>query len=274
MIELTDLSFAYPDQAPVFDGFSWQVEAGEIWSVLGPSGCGKSTLLLLLAGLLHPRRGEVIIGGRHINRPRPRTGLILQEYGLLPWATVYDNVALGLRIRRFYGPDGRHVPHDELVDRSEARTRVGRWLARLDIDGLADKYPGQISGGQRQRAAIARTLALQPDLLLMDEPFSSLDAPTRESLQTLTLELCAEAELTVVLVTHNIEEAAFVGQHVLLLHHPPNREVKVVDNLHTADEVYRRSAPYQAACSLLREEIERARRSTVGAPHRGLSEDV
>ena len=82
--------------------------------------------LLLLAGLLHPRRGEVIIGGRHINRPRPRTGLILQEYGLLPWATVYDNVALGLRIRRFYGPDGRHVPHDELVDRSEARTRVGR----------------------------------------------------------------------------------------------------------------------------------------------------
>jgi len=273
MIELTDLSFAYPDESPVFHGFSWHVEAGEVWSVLGPSGCGKSTLLLLLAGLLHPRRGEVVIGGRRISRPRPRTGLILQEYGLLPWASVYDNVALGLRIRRFYGPDGRHVPQDEHVDRTEARTRVDHWLARLGIDDLADKYPGQISGGQRQRAAIARTLALQPDLLLMDEPFSSLDAPTRESLQALTLKLCAEAGLTVVLVTHNIEEAAFVGQHVLLLHVPPNREVRAVDNLHAADEAYRRSTLYQAACSLLREEIERGCRSTVGAPQRGLSED-
>jgi NitT/TauT family transport system ATP-binding protein len=273
MIELAELSFAYPDQPPVFDAFSWHVEAGEIWSVLGPSGCGKSTLLLLLAGLLEPQAGKVVIGGRCISRPRPRTGLILQEYGLLPWATVYDNVALGLRIRRFYGPDGRHVPQDGHVDRSEAHRRVDYWLARLGIAGLADKYPGQISGGQRQRAAIARTLALQPDLLLMDEPFSSLDAPTRESLQTLTLELCAEAGLTVVLVTHNIEEAAFIGQHVLLLHDPANQEAKTVDNRHTADEAYRCSAPYQAACSSLREEIERAPLSTAGLGT-GLPEDA
>ena len=256
MIELDDLTFAYPDQLPVFDGFSWHVEAGEIWSVLGPSGCGKSTLLLLLAGLLQPQRGSVSVGGARIARPRPRTGLILQEYGLLPWATVHDNVALGLRIRRFYGPDGRHVPHDERVDRTEARTRVERWLARLDIAELRDKYPGQISGGQRQRAAIARTLALQPDLLLMDEPFSSLDAPTRESLQVLTLELCHEAGLTVILVTHNIEEAAFMGQKVLLLHDPPNRETELVDNPHNATDAYRRSATYQAACSNLRGRIE------------------
>lgn len=259
MIELTDVCFAYNHQPPVFDGFCWRVDAGEIWSVLGPSGCGKSTLLLLLGGLLQPQGGAVRIGGKRIERPRPRTGLILQEYGLLPWATVYDNVALGLRIRGFYGPDGRHVPQDEVVDASETQARVGRWLARLDIAELADKYPGQISGGQRQRAAVARTLALRPDLLLMDEPFSSLDAPTRESLQLLTLELCAEAGLTVILVTHNIEEAAFMGQQILLLHEPPNRQAMVIDNPHAANETYRCSIAYQAACSLLRERIDDVR---------------
>jgi len=261
MIDLVDLSFTYPDQPPVFDRFSWHVETGEIWSVLGPSGCGKSTLLLLLAGLLQPQAGQVLIGGYRITRPRPRTGLILQEYGLLPWATVYDNMALGLRIRRFYGPDGRHVPQDDHVDQSETRTRVDHWLGRLDIGELAGKYPGQISGGQRQRAAIARTLALQPDLLLMDEPFSSLDAPTRESLQVLTLELCAEAGLTVILVTHNIEEAAFVGQRVLQLDNPPNRQAQVADNPHAATAAYRCSSEYQAACSSLRERMDDARAS-------------
>jgi NitT/TauT family transport system ATP-binding protein len=256
MIELDDVAFAYGDQVPVFEGFSWHVDAGEIWSVLGPSGCGKSTLLLLLAGLLHPQQGAVRIGGERITRPRPRTGLILQAYGLLPWATVYKNVALGLRIRRFYGPDGRHVPQDERIDEAEAQARVDHWLARLDIAELAEKYPGQISGGQRQRAAIARTLALEPDLLLMDEPFSSLDAPTRESLQVLTLELCAEAGLTVVLVTHNIEEAAFMGQQILLLHDPPNEVPKVIDNPHTPSETYRCSGAYQTACASLRERVD------------------
>jgi NitT/TauT family transport system ATP-binding protein len=252
MIVVRDLTFSYADQAPVFDGFSWRVRAGEIWSVLGPSGCGKSTLLMLLAGLLHAQGGALVVGGERITRPRPRTGLILQEYGLLPWATVWANVALGLRIRRFYGPDGRHVPRDAQVDDAGARARVDHWLARLDIAELAGKYPSQISGGQRQRTAIARTLALEPDLLLMDEPFSSLDAPTREGLQMLTLELCAEAGITVVLVTHNIEEAAFMGQRILLLRDPPNREARTVENPHAADESYRCSGIYQAACSSLR----------------------
>jgi NitT/TauT family transport system ATP-binding protein len=270
MIDLIDLSFVYPNQLPVFDRFFWHVDAGEIWSVLGPSGCGKRTLLLLLAGLLQPRGGQILVGGERIARPRPRTGLILQEYGLLPWATIYDNVALGLRIRRFYGPDGRHVPQDERVDQSETRMRVDHWLARLDIGELAEKYPGQISGGQRQRAAIARTLALQPDLLLMDEPFSSLDAPTRESLQILTLKLCAEADLTVILVTHNIEEAAFMGQRILQLTNPPNHETQVVDNPHAATDAYRCSSTYQAACSLLRERIDTAASAT--ERRRGLRE--
>ncbi len=252
MFDLRDVTFAYPGQPPVFERFAWHGERGEVWAVLGPSGCGKSTLLMLLAGLLHPQAGEVIIDGERLVRPRPRTGLILQEYGLLPWATVQDNVMLGLRIRRFYGPDGRHVPRDERLDPAEAQSRVEHWLARLGITDVATKYPGQISGGQRQRTAIARTLVLDPDLVLMDEPFSALDAPTRESLQALTLSLCAEAGVTVVLVTHNIEEAAFVGQSVLLLGSSPHRQARVMANPHAADAMYRHSMEYQAVCSHLR----------------------
>jgi ABC-type nitrate/sulfonate/bicarbonate transport system ATPase subunit len=253
MFELHDVTFAYPGQVPVFDRFSWCGEREDVWAVLGPSGCGKSTLLMLLAGLLNPQSGEVVVDGECIVRPRPRTGLILQEYGLLPWVTVQENVKLGLRIRRFYGPDGRHVPRDERIDPAEAQARVDHWLARLGITDVAAKYPGQISGGQRQRAAIARTLVLDPDLVLMDEPFSALDAPTREGLQALTLTLCEETGVTVVLVTHNIEEAAFVGQKVLLLSGLPNRQAHIIANLHVTDVAYRRSADYQTACSRLRE---------------------
>ncbi|HQE92631.1 MAG TPA: ATP-binding cassette domain-containing protein [Anaerolineae bacterium] len=255
MFDLRDVTFAYAGQLPVFERFSWCGKRGETWAVLGPSGCGKSTLLMLLAGLLHPQSGEVAIAGEPIVRPRPCTGLILQEYGLLPWATVQDNVRLGLRIRRFYGPDGRHVPRDERIDPAEAQTRVAQWLARLGIADVATKYPAQISGGQRQRTAIVRTLVLDPDLVLMDEPFSALDAPTREDLQMLTLTLCAEAAVTVVLVTHNIEEAAFVGQKVLLLGKPPNRKADVLENTHSARVEYRHSTAYQNVCSALRSQV-------------------
>jgi NitT/TauT family transport system ATP-binding protein len=182
--------------------------------------------------------------------------LILQEYGLLPWDTLRRNVALGLRIRRFYGPDGRHTPKGHRLDPAEAAARVTRWLWRLGLEDVADKLPGKVSGGQRQRAAIARSLALQPDLLLMDEPFAALDAPTREDLQMLMLNLSVEQHLTVVLVTHSIEEAAFVGQQVLLLSEPPNKHPHIVSNIHTPDAAFRRSAAYGEACSVLRDRLE------------------
>jgi NitT/TauT family transport system ATP-binding protein len=157
---------------------------------------------------------------------------------------------LGLKVRNFYGADGIHTPQDYHPERD-----VTPWLERLGIASIADKYPSQISGGQRQRAAITRTLALQPDLLLMDEPFSSLDAVIREDLQNLTLELCTESNITLVIVTHNIEEAAAMGHKILLLGAPPNRIANIFENPTAGQDGYRESGEYQSLCQTLRKEL-------------------
>ena len=254
MILLDNVTFAYPEHPPVFEKINWSVMAGEAWAVLGPSGCGKSTLLYLLAGLRQPSSGAIYINDELQAGPRPRTGLILQDYGLLPWATAIDNVKIGLDIRLFYGPDGKHAPSDAPV--TDHVEKVDYWMNRLNLVPHARKFPGQLSGGQRQRVAIARTLALVPDLLLMDEPFSSLDAPTRENLQNLTFELRSEAHLTTIIVTHAIEEAAILGQKVLLLDQPPNYEPIIIVNPLAGDPEYRHSTEYHQMCSLLREQME------------------
>jgi ABC-type nitrate/sulfonate/bicarbonate transport system ATPase subunit len=247
---LQDLTFQYGNSLPVFEKFQWQVMRGEAWAVLGPSGCGKSTLLYLLDGLYFPTQGTVQVDGQALNRPRPQTGLIIQEYGLMPWATVRQNAELGLRIRKFYGPDGTHAPQGYLPS-----VDVDPWLVRLGLLEIQNKYPGQISGGQRQRTAIARTLALKPDLLLMDEPFSSLDAPTREGLQHLTLELWAEQQLTLVIVTHAIEEAVVLGQKILVLSQPPNREAILIENPGAGTPEYRETDAYRRLCKDLRSRL-------------------
>jgi ABC-type nitrate/sulfonate/bicarbonate transport system ATPase subunit len=251
MILLESLDYSYGQSGPIFEDFSWRVGRGEAWAVLGPSGCGKTTLLYLLAGLRFPTGGRLLIDGAPLTRPRPHTGLILQEYGLLPWATVRQNASLGLKVRRFYGPDGKHAPAEFSSD-----INVDSWLGRLGLKPIEDKYPGQISGGQRQRTAIARTLAVKPDLLLMDEPFSSLDAPTREDLQKLTLELREEQGLTMVIVTHSIEEAAVMGQKILLLDHPPNRRAQVIENQLSTAPGFRESTEYLALTRELRRRME------------------
>jgi NitT/TauT family transport system ATP-binding protein len=252
MIDIDNLTFAYQGQPPIFDKFTWHAGRGEAWAIIGPSGCGKTTLLYLLAGLRRPAAGHVRIAGDEVMRPRPETGLILQDHGLLPWATVKRNAHLGLTIRKFYGPDGKHAPRGERLGKDETARRVDYWLERLGIAALADKYPSQLSGGQRQRAAIARTLAMQPDLLLMDEPFSALDVGTREDLQTLTVTLRAETDLTSVIVTHNIEEAVFLGERILALGAPPNREAVVIDNPGAGDPAYHDTAAFKAQCEALR----------------------
>jgi len=250
MIEISNLVFHYPTGDAIFDGFNWEVQRGQSWAIIGPSGCGKSTLLYLVAGLRHPIAGTVRVGGQILSRPRPETGLILQDYGLLPWASIRHNVELGLRIRRFYGPDGKHAPRD--YDPHNAEIRVQQWLERLGIADQADKYPGQVSGGQRQRAAIARTLVLEPDLLLMDEPFSSLDALTREDLQNVVVKLQQETGIATVIVTHNIEEAVFMGHNILVLDRPPNRTPTLIGNPEAATPHYRNSTLYLERASQIR----------------------
>jgi NitT/TauT family transport system ATP-binding protein len=246
MIHIDSLTFGYPHATPIFQNFNWNVQRGETWAILGSSGCGKTTLLYLLAGLHTPTSGTIKIDGEQITRPRPHSGLILQDYGLLPWATVRENAQLGLRVRNFYGQDGKHSPKNFQPENS-----VEHWLNRLGLNEVADKFPAQISGGQRQRTAIARTLAVSPDLLLMDEPFSSLDAITREDLQNLTLSLCEEQDLTLVIVTHAIEEAAALGKKILLLDTIP----RIFENPQAGQASYRNSQTYHDLCDLLRKEM-------------------
>ncbi len=244
MIDINNLHFGYSQQL-LYQDFSWQVEAGEHWTIVGPSGGGKTTLLKLLAGLIFPQHGTIRINDGPLKRPRPETGLILQDYGLLPWGTVWHNVALGLWIRRFYGRDGIHTPqHIPLPTSKERRQIVTHWLQRLNIWGQRRNFPGQLSGGQRQRVAIARTLALQPDLLLMDEPFNSLDAPTREALQDLIVELRAEFNMTTIIVTHAIDEAAILGSKILFLEEPPISVPTVIDNPASEEPLYRTTHAY------------------------------
>lgn len=255
-VMIRDLSFAFKEGPPIFENFDWTVENGSIWAILGPSGCGKTTLLYLLAGLQQPAQGSVLVNGHPVPRPRASTGLILQDHGLLPWATVRDNASLGLRMGKLY----RNKGHDSMLPRPYPPElpmgEVDRWLERLEIAHLAKKYPAQLSGGQRQRVAIARTLALQPDLLLMDEPFSALDAVIRENLQDLLIELQAELGVTTIIVTHSVDEAAYLGRQTMVLPGPPVRSGFIFENEAVGSTGYRNSANYRQFGAKLRMALE------------------
>ncbi len=246
MVEIGRLCFSYRQESPIFLNFNWSIAQGERWSVIGPSGCGKTTLLYLLAGLRLPTSGKIDINGGQLTGPRISTGFILQDYGLLPWATAFDNISLGLKIR---GLDSGKI------------TQITReWLSKLGIDAVSGHYPAELSGGQRQRVAIARTLALEPDLLLMDEPFASLDALTREELQDLTISLWESVSSTIILVTHNIEEAVFLGKRIMVLKHPPNTEPIIIENPSSGCSEYRQMPDFTGRCKEVRELVEKAAR--------------
>ena len=256
MIAVDNISFTYGDGGKVFEDFSFSVGRGETLAVVGASGGGKTTLLYLLAGLKLPQSGRISINDRPLDRARPENGVVLQDHGLLPWATVRDNVALGLKIRRFYGPDGRHSPDDFTVDPALADEKVAYWLARLDIAELAERYPAQLSRGQRQRTAIARTMTLDPDVLLLDEPFSALDAPTSENLQELVGRLARESDLTTVIVTHHIAEAVRMGQRILVVHRGVNRQARIVANEGCGDIFREAPQTFRRECDGIRALLE------------------
>ena len=235
MIALDQVHLSFADNGrvlPVLEDVSLQVGAGASCAVIGPSGCGKTSLLFLLAGLLKPTAGTVRVADRS------RTGVILQHYGLLPWKSVAANIALGLRLQG--------------ADRERTRARVDELLVEMDLAAFADHFPGQLSGGMQQRVALARALATEPRLLLMDEPLSALDALTRERLQHTILGVWQRHRVTMVLVTHSIEEAAFLGQTVVVLTDRPARVAAVVENPGAGRADYRQSETFFHQCHQLR----------------------
>ncbi|MDC7226477.1 MAG: ABC transporter ATP-binding protein [Spirochaetales bacterium] len=206
-LEIINCSGGYETEV-VFKNLNLVFSPGETVTVLGPSGCGKSTLLMIASGLLPPIDGEVFLDEQPLKKADQRVGLILQNCGLFPWMTVAENISLGLKIQGGY--------KDAALTKISSEA-VLAMINDLGLDGHEHKYPGELSGGQQQRVAIGRTLVMKPEVLLMDEPFSALDAITRERLQELLLELLGGRGIISILVTHSVEEAAFLGERVILM---------------------------------------------------------
>ena len=241
MIEIEGLTKQFgKDGETVLEDISFSLNAGDSLAVIGPSGCGKTTLLAIMAGLIPATAGRVRIQG---TRSRPgKTSMILQDYGLFPWKTLAENVALGMKIQ--------NMPAEV------RRARTKALLSELDLAPYAHHYPVQLSGGQKQRVAIARAIATEPDILLMDEPFSSLDAITREHLQTAMVDMWRKNRLTFAIVTHSVEEAVFLGRFILVLSNRPARIRAMMDNPHFGMENFRLSDAYSNKIKEVRKVLE------------------
>ncbi|MFZ5942706.1 MAG: ABC transporter ATP-binding protein [Bacillota bacterium] len=247
MIEIKEVYLAYNNlnkdtYLEALQDISLSIDKGERCVLIGPSGCGKSSLLFLLAGLVKPSKGQLSINGGEVKGPREEIALILQDHGLFPWKTVQENAELGLMIRG--------------VPKADRKQKVYSLLRSLGIEEHNHKYPAQLSGGQRQRVAITRALAQEPQILLMDEPFSALDALTREQLQELVLEIWRERLLTLVMVTHNIEEAVFLGGKIIILSSQPGRIIKIINNTASGVDAFRESKEFYDLCSYVRSVLE------------------
>jgi NitT/TauT family transport system ATP-binding protein len=221
LLSVSDVTISYPTEHGVYiavEDVSFSVSHGEKFVLLGPSGCGKSTLLKSIAGFVAPARGRVELDGRAVSRPGPDRVVVFQEFDqLLPWKTVLGNVAYPLRIARKMGAEA-------------ARGEAVRFIEMVGLTGFSDSYPHQLSGGMKQRVAIARSLALDPAMLLMDEPFASLDAMTRRRMQEELLGIWEATRKTLLFVTHSIQEAVLLGDRILILSKGPGRVRRIVDN--------------------------------------------
>lgn len=233
-VDAVHLSFAHGGETrKVLDDISFAVEQSDSCAIIGPSGCGKTSLLFLLAGLLRPDSGTINGVGQE------QSGMILQNYGLFPWKTVTENIALGLVLRG--------VAKERIAD------KVGQLLTEMGLSGFGGHFPGQLSGGMQQRVAMARALAIEPRILFMDEPLSSLDALTRERLQNLIAQVWLQKDITMVLVTHSIEEAVYLGRRIVVLGGRPGRVLHLVDNPEAGSDNYRDSDVFFHRCVQLRQ---------------------
>lgn len=192
-----------------FEGLNFEVAEHEVLCILGPSGCGKTTLLRVIDGLMTPDGGEVLIDGRRVTRPSPDVAMVFQHFNLFPWKRLNENIAYGLKLRG--------TPHPEI------KTIVEHYVELVGLSGFERCYPFQLSGGMQQRAGLARALAVNPSILLMDEPFGSLDAQTRETLQEELIRILEREPKTVLFVTHSVDEAIALGDRILVMTHRPGR---------------------------------------------------
>ncbi|MFA6364396.1 ABC transporter ATP-binding protein [Methanoregula sp.] len=196
------------------DHVSLKVKDKEFVCILGPSGCGKTTLLRLIAGLAIARTGSIVLDGEEMKGPSPKIGFVFQEYSLFPWRTVIDNIAFGLEMKG--------MPREE-------RYRIAeQYLELVNLTAFKTSYPAELSGGMRQRVAVARALALDPVLLLMDEPFGALDAQTRNMLQTELLDIWEKTKKTIIFITHSVDEAVYLSDRIVVLTPRPGRICKIV----------------------------------------------
>ena len=213
------------------ENLSFSVAPREFVSVVGPSGCGKSTLLNMISGLDLPSEGAIRLDGAVVTGPSPRVAFMLQKDLLLPWRSIRDNIAFGLEARA--------------VSKAERNARVARELDRCRLTGFGDHYPHQLSGGMRQRAALARTLAVEPDIILLDEPFSALDAQTKLILQRSFARTIADAGVTALFITHDLNEAVLMSDRVVVMSGRPGRIIDdiTIDLPARADPMARRAEP-------------------------------
>ncbi|MBG0568584.1 ABC transporter ATP-binding protein [Actinoplanes aureus] len=228
------------------------VNEGEFLVIVGPSGCGKSTLLDLLGGLASISSGQILVDGKPVTGPGLDRGIVFQQYALLPWRTAQGNVEFGL--------EAKNVP------RRERAAKAREYLDLVGLSGFHDRYPHELSGGMKQRVAIARSLAFDPDVLLMDEPFAALDAQTRDGLQDELLRIWEKTGKTIVFITHGIEEAVYLGQRVAVLTSRPGRIKQIVDipiDARSATEDLRSDPQFahyrHEIWTLLRDEVNKAR---------------
>jgi NitT/TauT family transport system ATP-binding protein len=216
--EHVSVEFATPHGTMrVVDDVSYEIRDREFVAVIGPSGCGKTTMMNIVAGFVKPTAGHVLLDGRPVPGPGPDRGVMFQEYGVFPWLSVRDNIAFGLTLRANRVPD------------AERREIVERYMRLMGLAEFADAWPKTLSGGMRQRLALARAYAVRPEFLLMDEPFGALDAQTRGAMQNLLLDVLAAEGKTVMLITHSVEEAIYLASRIVVMSARPTRIREIVD---------------------------------------------
>lgn len=216
MIKLDNITvefFSGEERNIVLQDVSLHIERNEFVSIVGHSGCGKTTLLNTIAGFLKPTYGTILVNGKNVTGPSSNRVVVFQEDAVFPWLTVKENIAYGLKASR--------------KSKEEVRTKVNRYVELIGLESFIDYYPKNISGGMKKRVDLARAYAVDPEVLLMDEPFGSLDAYTRQNMQSLLLKLCYEERKTIVFVTHDISEAVFMSNRVILLSPTPGTIHKV-----------------------------------------------